>query len=28
MAGKTIADCTGSVYLCEWQLTAAGSSGS
>jgi len=27
MVGKTIADCTGSVYWCERQLTAAGASG-
>jgi len=28
MTGKTIADCTGSVYWHEQQLTAAGASGS
>ena len=27
MAGKIIADCTSSVYWCERQLTAAGTSG-
>jgi len=27
MAEKTIVDCTGSVYWCEQQLTAAGASG-
>jgi len=24
MTGKTIADYTGSVYWCDWQLTAIG----